>query len=71
MAYRKSQNQSPYFTTARYAGKCAETGKEIKIGDKIAYYPSSRKCYCDDSKQAAELRGAEFSAGAGLADSNW
>lgn len=65
------RNQSPYFMTARFAGKCAETGRDIAKGQECAYYPASRKVYHVDSKQAAELRGMQFSASCGMADANW
>jgi hypothetical protein len=68
---RRVRNKAPYFTTARFDSKCAETGKDIKKGDPIAYYPASQKAYCDDSKTAADLRGQQFAAAHNMADANY
>jgi len=68
---RRARNLSPYFITARFDSKCAETGKDIKKGDRIAYYPATRSAYCEDSKSAEQLRGVEFSAAHGMADANY
>lgn len=65
------RNTAPYFTTARFPGTCAETGKAIKKGDRVAYYPATRKVFAEDSKQADELRGLQFSQAHGLADANY
>lgn len=65
------RNQAPYFTTARFVSTCAETGRKIAKGEAIAYYPATRSVYCAESKQAAELRGLQFSSAFGLADAEW
>lgn len=41
---------------ARFDGRCAETGKEIKKGQLCIYYPKGRKVFHTDSKQAHEFR---------------
>lgn len=66
----RNRKKTPYFTYARFNGTCAETGAAIRKGDKVAYYPDSRKVFANNSKQADELRGLEFSAAHGMADAN-
>jgi hypothetical protein len=65
------RNYDPYFTKARFDSICPETGKQIKKGDKIAYYPRTKKAFHSDSKAAEELRGMQASQAFGLADANW
>ena len=48
-------SKDPRFTNARFDSKCAETGRTIKKGERIAYYPNGNKVYCEESKQAQEL----------------
>jgi len=48
--------RSPHFIYAQEAGTCAETGRNIKKGERIAYYPATGLAYADDSKQAESLR---------------
>ena len=49
-------NNDPREITARFNGKCQETGKTIKKGEKCLYYPIGKKVYALDSKQAYEYR---------------
>ncbi len=63
-----NKNRSPYYTQARYDGKCAETGAPIKKGDRIAYYPATKQVF---SKQADDLRGQEFSRSWSMADADY
>lgn len=67
----RNRSSAPYFMTARFPGTCAETGKAIKKGDRICFVPATRKAYHDDSKQAAETRGAEFAHAYGMPDANF
>jgi hypothetical protein len=67
----RMKNKAPYFTKARFDSVCPETGKQIKKGDEIAYYPATRRAYHASSKAAGELRGLQFSQAFGLDDSNW
>lgn len=67
MRYRKT----PYFTTARFNSVCPETGKAIGMGDRIAYFPDTRKAYHDQSEHASIVRGLEFSAAFNMADANY
>ena len=68
---RRARDTSPYFTTARFESKCPETGKDIKKGERIAYFPATRTAYAEDSKAAEQVRGMEFSAAYGMADANY
>lgn len=61
----------PYFTSARFNSVCPETGKEIKKGDRIAYYPRDRKAFHESSKSADNIRNLEFNSSYGMADANW
>ena len=67
MKYRKS----PYFTIARFDSVCSETNRLIKKGDRIAYFPDTRKAYHQDSEHASIVRGLEFSAAFNMADANY
>ena len=49
-------NNDPYEIKAKFASRCAETGKEIKKGDSCIYYPSAKQVFHHDSKQAYEYR---------------
>ena len=61
----------PRVITARFNSTCPETGKAIKRGDDIVYYPRERKAYHMDSKAADNLRSLEVSAGLCLGDADW
>ena len=62
---------APYFTAARFPGTCAESGNPIKKGDRVAYYPATRRVFADDSMQADELRGQQFAQAHNMADANY
>lgn len=49
----KSYEKDPYWTTARFAGKCAKTGKPFAPGDRIFYYPNGRQCFTGEAAEAA------------------
>lgn len=51
-------NSKPRWIKAKYAGRCAETGKNIKVNEECLYY--SGKVYSADSKTAQEWRSSEF-----------
>jgi hypothetical protein len=65
------RTKTPYFTTARFNSVCPETGKAIGIGDRIAYFPATRKAYHEHSASADRVRALEFSAAYGMADANY
>jgi hypothetical protein len=52
----KRYNNEPFELKAKFDGKCAETGKIIKRGEYCIYYPSGKKNYHVDSKQAETFR---------------
>lgn len=64
-------HNDPYFTTARFASTCPETGKAIKKGDEIAYYPRDKRAFHADSKAAQDVRAMQATASQGLADADW
>jgi hypothetical protein len=39
----RRQNNSPRIMTARFAGKCACCGADIKAGETITWYPSRKQ----------------------------
>ena len=59
------------FITAKFASKCAETGKVVNEGDECLYDPNQRKVYCSGSKQAASHRSQAEAEAWGMADANW
>ncbi len=71
MGIGKDKEMNGYFTVARFPSNCPETGRPIKKGDRIAYFPGQRKAYHEDSKTAQELRGQQFARSWGMADANW
>lgn len=62
---------TPYLTTARFDSICPETGKAIKKGEQIAYFPQLKRAYHQSSKAAEELRAIRFANSWGMADANW
>jgi hypothetical protein len=65
------RNYDPYFTKARFDSICPETGKQIKKGDEIAYYPKTKKAFHSSSKSASNVRSLQASQALGLADADW
>lgn len=55
MSNRNPARRDPFEMTAKYAGKCAETGQPIAKGDTCIYYPSSKSVYHKDSKTAKDF----------------
>lgn len=68
MRYR---NNDPYFTTARFNSVCPETGKPIKKGDEIAYYPRIKKAFHKDSKAYEQVKLLEFNDSFNMMDTNY
>jgi hypothetical protein len=60
MGFRASRysnaNRDPRIISAMFDSVCAETGKKISKGTECIFYPTSKKVYCMDSKQATEFR---------------
>ena len=46
----------PKIITARFNSKCQETGREIKKGESILYYPIGKAVYHLDTKQHQEYK---------------
>lgn len=62
MTRKSNKNNNPREMLARYAGKCADTGKTIAKGELCIYYPSSREIFAADSKTASDYYSAKFDA---------
>lgn len=62
---------TPYLTTARFDSVCPETGKTIKKGEPIAYFPQLKRAYHESSKAAEELRAIRFANSWGMSDANY
>ena len=68
---RRNATQSPRFMTARFDSTCPETGKAIKKGDQIAYFPAAKQAFHESSKAGEQVRALDFSAAYGMADANY
>lgn len=68
---RRARSVTPFFCQARFPGKCPETGKDIKRGDRIAYFPAERRAYHETSKAAEQVRGLQFASSWAMADANY
>lgn len=64
-------NKDPYFTIARFNSVCPETGKPIKKGDEIAYYPLTKKAFHKDSKAYEQVKLLEFNDSFNMMDANY
>ena len=60
-----------YFTKARFDSICPETGKKIKKGDTIAYFPYAKKAYHENSKNADIVRNNQFNKVFCMGDAHW
>lgn len=49
-------DQPPRLMKALFPSVCPETGRAIKRGDQIAYFPAKRKAYHSESQSAALVR---------------
>lgn len=54
------RDNSPYMTTAKFASVCQETGKSIRKGDDILYYPRTKAVFCASSKEVQGFRETEM-----------
>ena len=52
----KGRYGDPRVIKSRFNTRCAESGEIIKKGDECIYYPTDRKVYHVDSKQATDFR---------------
>lgn len=66
----RNRNTTPYFTTARFNSTCPETGRPIRKGDRIAYFPATRKAYAEHSKAAEQVRGLDFARAYAMPDAD-
>lgn len=56
MRRRRNYSGDPKEITAKFDSICAETGKQIKRGERCIYYPRSKEVFTLDSDQAQEFR---------------
>lgn len=56
----KRYSNDPREMTARFPAICAESGKPIRKGDSILYWPSSRQAYLVGHAPQAEQEFREF-----------
>ena len=56
----KSYRNDPREITAKFDCRCASTGQEIRKGEICIYYPSDRRVFHTDSKQASDFRSWAF-----------
>jgi len=68
---RSPMPRRPYFTTARFASKCPQTGRAIRKGDRIAYFPDSRTAYAEQSPAGDDVRGLDFAEAYAMPDANY
>lgn len=61
----------PYMTVARYDSICPETGRTIRKGDPIAYYPRDKMAYHKTSQSADDVRAMEFAKAFNMMDANY
>jgi hypothetical protein len=73
MSYRRYSRYSndPKIMNARFNSVCPETGKQIKKGEKMVYFPSAKKAYHIDSRSAREWSSQHQVDNFGLADAGW
>lgn len=69
----RNQNYVPFFAPCKYPATCPETGRAIAKGERAAFYRINGKwiAYHEESKQASELRGIQFSESWGMMDANY
>jgi len=60
----KRYSRDPYWTTAKFAGKCSRCDGPIRKGESIFYYPNTRTVLCDSddcgTHASREFNGAKF-----------
>lgn len=61
----------PYFTLARFSSICPETGKLIKKGEEIDYYPRVKKAFHKDSKAYEQVKLLAFNESFNMMDANY
>lgn len=69
--YRRPRPTRPYFTKACFPSICPQTGQQIKRGDRIAYFPDTRKAYAENSDAGDQVRGLDFAEAYAMPDANY
>lgn len=49
----KRYSRDPYWLNAKYAGKCSACGKDIRQGERVFYYPTSKRIYSGECAEGA------------------
>ena len=57
----KRIKQDPRWIEARFSSTCPKCGRGIREGDRIFYYPSDKKAYCDGDDCGSQMS-RDFSA---------
>lgn len=58
----------PFICTAAKRCRCAETGKPIRKGDRVGYYPTEKIYYHEDSRHFQDIAAFHaFTPGEGVA----
>lgn len=68
---RYTKDNTPRLMKARFDSTCPETGKPIKKGDTIAYYPRSKSAFHESSQSAEQVRAMNFAAANNMGDANY
>lgn len=68
---RARRTLAPYFTVAREASTCRETGACIGKGDRVAYFPDTRRAYAEHSRYADQIRALEFASAYAMPDAHY
>jgi hypothetical protein len=55
-------SRDPFWLTSRFAGKCAKCGAQIRKGDRVFYYPSTRSIFCEKRDECGPAHSREFDA---------
>jgi len=63
--------QDPRTMRAKFDSMCPETGKAIRKGDEIVYFPRERKAYHIDSESARAWLSQANADAMCLGDANW
>lgn len=68
---RYAKDNTPRLMKARFDSTCPETGKQIKKGETIAYYPRTKTAYHESSQSAEQVRAMNFAEANNMGDANY
>lgn len=58
----RRRSRDPFWVNARRADVCAKCHDEIKVGERVFYYPSTGSAYCDGPAGCGDAAAADFNA---------